>query len=201
MRVEIRADDQVHIEGYVNAVGRDSRPLPSPRGKFVEQVAPGVFNRACAKKKPAVMLDHKRALDADAEFNEDNIGLHISADIRDREVAGKAKRGELRGWSFGFSVNPGGEQWEDGAQPYPRRTLTDISLDEVSIIDTDMTPCYVGTSVETRAEQEITSEIRSADSEPNEIIDNTDNDKGIKIKIEIELLMKQFELFKERNLI
>lgn len=43
MRVEIRADNKVHIEGYVNAVGRDSRPLPSPKGKFVEQVAPGVF--------------------------------------------------------------------------------------------------------------------------------------------------------------
>ena len=64
-----------------------------------------------------------------------------------------------------------------------------------------MTPCYVGTSVETRAEQEITSEIRSADSEPNEIIDNTDNDKGIKIKIEIELLMKQLEILRERNML
>ena len=199
MKVEIRADDQVHIEGYVNAVGRDSRPLPSPRGKFVEQVAPGVFNRACSRKKPAVMLDHKRTLDADADFHEDNIGLHISADIRDSEVAGKAKRGELRGWSFGFSVNPGGEQWEDGAQPYPRRTLTDIALDEVSIIDTDMTPCYVGTSVETRAEQEITAEIRSADSEEHEIIDNTVDNNTEKIKIE--LLRKQLEIFTERNMI
>lgn len=199
MRVEIRADDQVHIEGYVNAVGRDSRPLPSPRGKFVEQVAPGVFNRACSRKKPTVMLDHKRTLDADADFHEDNIGLHISADIRDSEVARKAKRGELRGWSFGFSVNPGGEQWEDGAQPYPRRTLTDISLDEVSIIDTDMTPCYVGTSVETRAEQEVTSEIRSADSEEYEIIDNTVDNNTEKIKIE--LLRKQLEIFTERNMI
>ena len=199
MKVEIRADDQVHIEGYVNAVGRDSRPLPSPRGKFVEQVAPGVFNRACSRKKPAVMLDHKRTLDADADFHEDNIGLHISADIRDSEVAGKAKRGELRGWSFGFSVNPGGEQWEDGAQPYPRRTLTDISLDEVSIIDTDMTPCYVGTSVETRDQQEVTAEIRSADSEEHEIIDNTVDNNTEKIKIE--LLRKQLEIFTERNMI
>ena len=158
-----------------------------------------MFNRACSRKKPAVMLDHKRTLDADADFHEDNIGLHISADIRDSEVAGKAKRGELRGWSFGFSVNPGGEQWEDGAQPYPRRTLTDISLDEVSIIDTDMTPCYVGTSVETRAEQEVTAEIRSADSEEHEIIDNTVDNNTEKIKIE--LLRKQLEIFTERNMI
>ena len=83
MRVEIRADNKVHIEGYVNAVGRDSRPLPSPKGKFVEQVAPGVFNRACAAKKPEVMLDHHRVLDADATFREDFIVLHISADITD----------------------------------------------------------------------------------------------------------------------
>lgn len=194
MRIEIRADDTVHIEGYVNAVGRDSRPLPSPKGRFVEQVAPGVFNRACAAKKPAVMLDHRRTLDATAEFHEDNIGLHISADINDREIADKARRKELRGWSFGFSANPGGESWDDSAKPYPRRILTDISLSEVSIIDSEMIPCYVGTSIETRAEGEVTTELRSSDYEENEVIDGA-------TKIKNELLYMQFELFAERNMI
>lgn len=194
MRVEIRADNKVHIEGYVNAVGRDSRPLPSPKGKFVEQVAPGVFNRACTAKKPEVMLDHHRVLDADATFREDNIGLHISADITDKEVAEKARRKELRGWSFGFSLNPGGESWDDSAKPFPRRTLTDINLAEVSLIDSSMTPCYVGTSVETRAEGEITTELRSTVEEETETVD-TD------IRIKNELLARQFELFAERNMI
>ena len=116
MKIEIRADGAVHVEGYVNAVGRDSRPLPSARGKFVEQVAPGTFERACKTAKPIVMHNHRRALDADAEFFEDNIGLHISADIRDTEIADKARKNELRGWSFGFNVNSGGDSWDDAAQ-------------------------------------------------------------------------------------
>lgn len=40
MQIEIRGD-RVHISGYVNAVGRDSRPIPDRRGTFVEQVEPG----------------------------------------------------------------------------------------------------------------------------------------------------------------
>lgn len=199
MRVEIRANDIVHIEGYVNAVGRDSRPLPSPTGRFVEQVAPGVFNRACAIKKPSVMLDHRRSLEADAAFREDNIGLHISADIKDGEIAGKARRGELRGWSFGFRVNPGGESWDHEAKPYPRRTLTDIALSEVSLIDSEMTPCYVGTSVETRAEGDIVTEMRSSEAEEHEIVDTAAAVAAIKIKNELQ--KKELELFAERNMI
>ena len=45
MKIEVRSD-HVLISGYVNAVGRDSRPLPSPTGKFVEMVEPGVFRAA-----------------------------------------------------------------------------------------------------------------------------------------------------------
>ena len=47
MRIEIRADS-VLIEGYVNAVARDSRPMRDRKtGKrFVEQIVPGVFERA-----------------------------------------------------------------------------------------------------------------------------------------------------------
>ena len=55
-------------------------------------------------------------------------------------------------------------------------------------------PCYVGTSVEIRAEGEITTELRSAVEEETETID-TD------IRIKNELLAKQFELFAERNMI
>lgn len=48
MRVEIRSD-HVIIEGYINAVERDSRPMPSPKGKFVEQVRSGVWKNAISK--------------------------------------------------------------------------------------------------------------------------------------------------------
>lgn len=194
MKIEIRADGAVHIEGYVNAVGRDSRPLPSARGKFVEQVSPGAFDRACRACKPVLMHNHRRTLDADAEFFEDNIGLHVSADIRDSEIADKARNKELRGWSFGFNVNAGGDSWDDTAQPYPRRTLTDIAVPEVSIIDSSMTPCYVGTSVEVRGEAEITTETRASEDDAVELVDTAS-----KIKNEHAIMRKKFEILKEKT--
>ncbi|MBQ9302038.1 MAG: HK97 family phage prohead protease [Butyrivibrio sp.] len=63
MKVTIRADT-VEIEGYVNAVGRDSRTLTDEYGyPFVEQMSPGVFSRALsqAEKNEKVinmLLDH-----------------------------------------------------------------------------------------------------------------------------------------------
>ena len=44
MRIEIR-NDSVLIDGYVNAVGRDSRPMRDRKTgeRFVEQIVPGAF--------------------------------------------------------------------------------------------------------------------------------------------------------------
>ena len=42
--IEIRADDSVHIEGYVNAVERDSKIINIPNvGRCVEQIRAGGF--------------------------------------------------------------------------------------------------------------------------------------------------------------
>lgn len=49
MRIEVRADNTVHIEGYVNVPGRDSRPLRDKQGVYIEQVTPGTFGKALAK--------------------------------------------------------------------------------------------------------------------------------------------------------
>ena len=80
MRIEIR-NDAVVIDGYVNAVARDSRPIPSVRGKFVEQIVPKAFDRALSKSKNVDLLlnhDSNRKLGSTLEGNlelfEDNIG-------------------------------------------------------------------------------------------------------------------------------
>ena len=59
MRVEIRADSVV-IEGYVNAVARDSRVMRDRKtGKrFVEQIIPGVFRRALQHNDVKLLLNH-----------------------------------------------------------------------------------------------------------------------------------------------
>ena len=57
MKITIRADDSVEIEGYVNAVGRDSRRMVDQYGNdFVEQMQPGVFALALSKKAVVQMM-------------------------------------------------------------------------------------------------------------------------------------------------
>lgn len=166
LRIEVRSDS-VLIDGYVNAVLRDSRPLNSPMGQFVEQVDAGVFQRALDKNDDVALLlnhDSDRILGStknNLKLFEDNIGLRAICEITDSEVIEKARRKELRGWSFGFTNAK--SRMEERADGVPRRILEDFELIEVSIIDKSKLPCYVGTSIEARSNDTI--EIRSFDSE------------------------------------
>ena len=112
MRIELR-QDKVLIDGYVNAVARDSRPIPDTNGeRFVEQIMPGAFARALERAKASnraidLLLDHEenRKLgdtNSNVTLVEDNIGLRAICEITDPEVMQKAREGKLRGWSFGF---------------------------------------------------------------------------------------------------
>lgn len=164
MRIEVRADDTVHIDGYVNVTGRDSRPIRDSRGTFIEQVVPGTFKKALSSGKPVELrFDHGRILDTGGTLKlyEDNVGLRASAVVKDTEVAEKARKKELRGWSFGFNKNK--DRWE-GEDPR-RRYLEDIELKEVSIIGTSMIPIYTATSIETRAGEADLIEYRAEFSE------------------------------------
>ena len=178
MKIEIRSDS-VHIDGYVNAVGRDSRPIKSPKGDFVEMVEPGTFRAALDRAENVeLQLNHGAKVlgsikDGNLTLAEDSIGLRAQADITDAEVIEKARQGKLRGWSFGMTVNKC--DYEERAEALPRRHLTDIDIFEVSLIDERMSPCYAGTSVECRAEGDILSETR-ANEEELEIIDTRAED-------------------------
>ena len=48
MKVEIR-EDKVLIEGYVNAVGRDSRVIPSPTGILWSRWFPKPLSEPCRR--------------------------------------------------------------------------------------------------------------------------------------------------------
>lgn len=170
MRVEIR-NEKVVIDGYVNAVGRDSRPMIDRRSgeKFVEQMVPGVFKRALEKnKKITILLNHdrKRKL-GDTETNlklfEDSIGLRAIVEITDAEVIEKAKKKKLKGWSFGFVEQKASE--EDAGSGVKRRFVEELDLKEVSLIDDRKNPCYRGTSVYVRADEEEVIEERASSAE------------------------------------
>lgn len=176
MQIEIRGD-RVIIDGYVNAVGRDSRPIRCQTGDFVEQVEPGVFRKALSRAKNVdLLLNHRpdRKLgsteDGVLTLTEDNIGLRAHAEIGNEEAIDKARKKLLRGWSFGMYVNK--DNMEQRSNAIPRRHLEDIDIFEVSLIDNTMMPYYAGTSVECRAEGDALAETRAFDDtvEVNEVL-------------------------------
>lgn len=153
MQVNIRADS-VEIEGYVNAIERDSKPLWSRMGQFIERICKGAFKKALQRNSDVkILLNHNpdRVLGSTAkgnlELKEDNIGLHARATITDKEVIEKAKRGELVGWSFGFYDRSVIKRVIDGML---HRNVEDLDLDEVSILDNTKTPAYDGTLIMAR---------------------------------------------------
>lgn len=156
MRIEIRANSVI-LDGYVNATGRESRELSSPQGKFVEQIMPRTFERALQKADSIDLLfnhDQNRKLGSTKEKNlqlfEDNIGLRATATVYDTEVMEKAKKGELRGWSFAFSSLR--DKWEQRSDGMQKRTVEELELYEVSILD--ITPAYIATSIEARGDED-----------------------------------------------
>lgn len=168
MRVEIR-NDSVLIDGYVNAVGRDSKPIPYINGKFIEQIEPKAFDKALSKADNVDLLlnhDENRKLgstkEGSLELFEDNIGLRAICTITDKDVIEKASKGELRGWSFGFAVDK--DRWEDTNKGYQRRYVEDLELFEVSILDNRKNPAYAGTSIEMRDDKEVITECRSCET-------------------------------------
>ena len=176
MQIELR-NDRVIIDGYVNAVGRDSRPIRCQTGDFVEQVEPGVFRKALARAKNVeLLLNHRKdrrlgsIADGSLTLTEDNIGLRAHAEVTDAETIQKARNKQLTGWSFGMYVND--SEMEQRSNTIPRRRLKDIDIFEVSVIDNTMLPCYAGTSVECRAEGDALVETRAFDDtvEVNEVL-------------------------------
>ena len=168
MRVEIR-NDSVFISGYVNAVERLSKPiretLHGSIRTFLERIKAGVFRNALKKNDNVLVLlnhDNNRVLastkDGNAVLTEDNIGLRAEITITDKEVVQKARDGKLSGWSFGFIANDD-EITTEGKDEI--RTVTDMELLEVSILDDTKAPSYYGTSIEAREGGARMKEIRA----------------------------------------
>lgn len=153
MRINIR-NDSVEIDGYVNSIERLSKPLNSRIGKFRERIKAGAFKRAIERNDDIhVLLNHDTNRDlgstkqGNLELHEDNIGLRAKATITDADVIEKAKRGDLVGWSFGFTDRDVDTHDENGMMT---RDVKDLDLYEVSILDRSKVPAYDGTLIQAR---------------------------------------------------
>lgn len=168
--------DSVEIDGYVNAVERLSKPLSDRLGKFVERVKAGAFKRALERADDVrILLNHDwnkdlgGTKDGNLELYEDAIGLHARATITDKDVVEQARRGDLVGWSFGFTDRDVEQGEENGLTV---RNVKDLNLYEVSLINRSKVPAYDGTLVAVRS---------ADDSESVNIADVTESDISLRV--------------------
>ena len=153
VRVEIR-NDSIFVDGYVNAVERDSKRMRDSDGFFVEKIKSGAFKRSLERSKlhgrdVKVLLNHDYAKILGNTFDnakifEDNIGLRCQCEIREKEAIDKAKEGKLIGWSFGFIPL---KQDKYTVEEKRHRDVYDLDLREVSILDDTKIPAYDGNSI------------------------------------------------------
>ena len=183
MNVEIR-EDSVVVSGYINAVERNSKPISERVGgkirTFLERIKAGAFRTSLKRNANVpILLNHdpNRVLastsDGSAVLEEDNIGLRGEVTIKDAETVQKAKDGKLSGWSFGFFSNAD-KFTSDGTNEL--RTVEDLDLVEVSVLDDTKSPAYYGTSIEARGDNTKTLEIRADEfTDMGENTDKTDD--------------------------
>lgn len=163
MNAEIRADG-LHIEGYVNVPGRESRPVITRKyGKVIEVIEQRAFQRALEKAdKIDLKIDHERTIASTAdntlEAYEDNVGLRASAVVTDEEVIEGAKKGKLRGWSFNMMNVK--DEIEERAGKLPIRRVKEFDMTEITLAMKKI-PVYSSTSIELRADDGDETEVES----------------------------------------
>jgi len=133
---EVREEsDGMHLTGYAARFNEPSEPLP-----FTERIAPGAFKRSLRSRNDIKLLwnhDSSMVLGSTRAgtltLSEDEQGLRVDAILPDTTAGRDARvliqRGDVTGFSFGFTVPKGGDTWnEDGTE----RTLKSVRLMEVS---------------------------------------------------------------------
>lgn len=169
MQIEIRADG-ARISGYVNVTEKKSRPVITPHGKVVEEIEPRAFEQAIGRAGNInVTVDHDNthvyaSTDAGTlTLYEDDIGLHADVLITDADLIELAKKGKIRGWSFGmYNVV---DSVEARANDIPLRKISALDLDHVTLV-VSKRPAYSATSIEVRADAEVDMETRTIESTP-----------------------------------
>lgn len=179
MQAELRADG-LHISGYVNVPGRQSRPVMTPHGRVIEVIEQRAFAKAIGRAENIrMLLDHDPArVLAETRANtltvvEDAVGLRAESIVTDQEVIDGAKAGRLRGWSFNIK-NPV-DTIEQRAEGLPVRHITDLDMDEVTLV-MNRIPAYSSTSIEVRADTDDGEavELRSEIPEKVDFIDKSE---------------------------
>lgn len=125
-------------------------------GRFIETIRRGAFRDSLASGQDcACLVDHDpsrligRTSSGTLQLREDDKGLAYTVAVPHTTLGDDllelARRGDLGGCSFGFTVPPGGDAWNATRD---RRELRSVALAEVSVIH--FRPAYPNTSVGVR---------------------------------------------------
>jgi uncharacterized protein len=139
-KFEVREDgDGMHLEGYAALFDSRSENL----GGFTETIAPGAFRASLRSRNDIKLLwNHDTGAvmgstrSGTLSLTEDERGLRVSATLPNtthgRDAAELVKRGDVSGFSFGFSLpGRGGDSWSDDGT---ERVLKSVRLHEVSLV-------------------------------------------------------------------
>jgi len=149
---EVREDtDGMHLEGYAALFNSRSENL----GGFTETILPGAFRSSLKARNDIKLLwNHDTGAVMGSTragtltLTEDERGLRVSATLPNtsygRDAAELVRRGDVTGFSFGFSMPArGGDQWNsEGTE----RVLKSVRLHEVSLVAFPAYPETAGTA-------------------------------------------------------
>ena len=133
---EVReTSDGMTLTGYAARFNQPSEDMG-----FVERIAPGAFKRSLSSRNDIKLLWNHSSSDVlgstragTLRLMEDEYGLRVEADLPDTQAGRDAKvliqRGDVTGFSFGFTVPANGDTWNDSGT---ERTLKSVRLLEVS---------------------------------------------------------------------
>jgi HK97 family phage prohead protease len=154
---ECRVDqvDGNRLSGYAIVFNSLSVDL----GGFREQIDPKAVDRSLTTAADIrALVDHDsgkvigRTRAGTLTLQKNSKGLRFSAELDPeisyaRDILRAVSRGDVSGMSFGFRVMPGGQEWDEDADGTLLRTVTDMSISEVSVV---AFPAYPDTSVAQR---------------------------------------------------
>jgi uncharacterized protein len=160
---EVRASEQkdcYEIRGVAAAYNSLSKNL----GSFRERIAPGAFTRSlnsgndlkCLYNHDSgVVLGSRRAGTLTVEDTKRGLEFRCSLNPESqqhRDIFQSVKRGDIADMSFGFVVDPNGDEFDEAkdenGKRFTRRTLKSISCHEISVVSF---PAYNATSVSARS--------------------------------------------------
>lgn len=147
--------DDKSINGYAAVFNQLSEDL----GGFREKVAPGCFSASVSSGFDVrCLFNHDfnqllgRISNGTLRLSEDETGLHFEDDPPDtqcgQDVRKLIARRDITQCSFGFSVPPGGDQWDVMPDGSVQRTLLRVDLMDVSPVTF---AAYPQTSVDARS--------------------------------------------------